>query len=405
MNEKTYEVSRSELYEQVWTVPMSKLAKRYGISDVGLAKICKRNNIPRPARGYWARKEAGYKVVKLPLPPGDDSIITVNPNPFSLIFSRGKDSALKVISSHDSNNERVVVPERLSNPHPLIKQSSELLKACEPSDFGLLEPPKKGCLDIVVSKNTLRRALRIMDTIIKSLEKRGHGVFLSESSTKTKILDVTVSFGINEKLTTKKKQPKDHDLGGYYKFGHSLFVEERVPSGNLCLTIHDEARYWSYGCQQNWNDGKKQRLEDRIGSFIEGLVNVAFATMEHIRQEEEEKRKRIEYEKKRRDERRRKAELKKRYHEEQQRVLNLISDAENWDKAKTIRAYIQEIERLASIGKLPLDLDRDVEEWLKWARAQADRLDPLTSSPPSILDKDIDEKDGSRDDLPPFPRW
>ncbi|MDZ7736870.1 MAG: hypothetical protein U5P41_12800 [Gammaproteobacteria bacterium] len=31
-----------ELYQQVWQTPMSKLAEQYGISDNGLAKICRK---------------------------------------------------------------------------------------------------------------------------------------------------------------------------------------------------------------------------------------------------------------------------------------------------------------------------------------------------------------------------
>lgn len=38
---------------------MCCLAKEYGISDVGLAKICKKLHIPVPGRGYWANKTAG----------------------------------------------------------------------------------------------------------------------------------------------------------------------------------------------------------------------------------------------------------------------------------------------------------------------------------------------------------
>ena len=33
-------IERKQLYKQVWSKPMSKLAKDYGISDVGLKKIC-----------------------------------------------------------------------------------------------------------------------------------------------------------------------------------------------------------------------------------------------------------------------------------------------------------------------------------------------------------------------------
>jgi hypothetical protein len=47
--------SRRELYALVWSKPMSALAKDYGISDRGLAKICDRHSIPVPPLGYSNR--------------------------------------------------------------------------------------------------------------------------------------------------------------------------------------------------------------------------------------------------------------------------------------------------------------------------------------------------------------
>jgi hypothetical protein len=37
--------TREELYDMVWEEPLSRLAKKYKISDNGLRKICKRMNI------------------------------------------------------------------------------------------------------------------------------------------------------------------------------------------------------------------------------------------------------------------------------------------------------------------------------------------------------------------------
>src|SRR5687768_1411428 len=73
-------VERRQLYQQVWSVPGSRLAIQYGISDVGLAKVCKRYKIPRPPRGYWAKLQAGQKVKKTPLPklPGMDGEVVVH---------------------------------------------------------------------------------------------------------------------------------------------------------------------------------------------------------------------------------------------------------------------------------------------------------------------------------------
>ena len=38
---------------------MRALAKECGLSDVGLAKICEKHQIPRPPMGYWVRVERG----------------------------------------------------------------------------------------------------------------------------------------------------------------------------------------------------------------------------------------------------------------------------------------------------------------------------------------------------------
>lgn len=58
------EITRTDLYERVWTESVGAVAKEYGISDVALAKICKKNNIPLPPRGYWAKLRAGKRLPK-----------------------------------------------------------------------------------------------------------------------------------------------------------------------------------------------------------------------------------------------------------------------------------------------------------------------------------------------------
>lgn len=60
-------LDRKALYNLVWSKPMTAAAKNYGLSDRGLAKLCERNSIPVPPRGYWAKKAAGQKVKKAPL--------------------------------------------------------------------------------------------------------------------------------------------------------------------------------------------------------------------------------------------------------------------------------------------------------------------------------------------------
>jgi hypothetical protein len=47
--------NRQELYGKVWRFPLRKLAAEYGISDVGLAKVCRMLEIALPGRRHWTR--------------------------------------------------------------------------------------------------------------------------------------------------------------------------------------------------------------------------------------------------------------------------------------------------------------------------------------------------------------
>ena len=57
-------LTREELYRQVWQTPIVKLAAELGLSDVGLAKICERLDVPRPPRGYWQKRANGKRVYR-----------------------------------------------------------------------------------------------------------------------------------------------------------------------------------------------------------------------------------------------------------------------------------------------------------------------------------------------------
>jgi hypothetical protein len=65
---------REALYELVWTAPVAEVAKRLGVSDVALAKLCRRAGIPIPGRGYWQRTEAGQPIGPAPLPEAPDGL-------------------------------------------------------------------------------------------------------------------------------------------------------------------------------------------------------------------------------------------------------------------------------------------------------------------------------------------
>lgn len=66
-HEESKKISRQELYDLVWSKPMTALAKEYNISDNGLRKICKKLDIPLPQLGHWQKLQYGKKVKIIPL--------------------------------------------------------------------------------------------------------------------------------------------------------------------------------------------------------------------------------------------------------------------------------------------------------------------------------------------------
>jgi hypothetical protein len=58
---------RERLYNKVWAMPVRLAASEYGVSNVAIAKTCRKLHIPVPGRGYWAKKAANRPVE--PRPP------------------------------------------------------------------------------------------------------------------------------------------------------------------------------------------------------------------------------------------------------------------------------------------------------------------------------------------------
>lgn len=65
--ENTFKISRQQLYEEIWDISTSKVAKKYSLSYVKLQQACKKANIPLPTAQYWGKYYAGVPVEKTPL--------------------------------------------------------------------------------------------------------------------------------------------------------------------------------------------------------------------------------------------------------------------------------------------------------------------------------------------------
>ena len=346
MKKQIVEATREQIYAEVWSTPMIKLAKKYSLSDVGLRKACKRNNIPTPPAGYWAKLAHGKKVKKPNLPSMDDA----PPIRFQISASDNlglEDSALaaeteKLLAFEAQAENRIVVPEEAGTLHPFTEE----IKA----DRRPKDAKTRFLLD--VSKPCLSRALRVADALIRALDARGYlmnGIFEQSLSLGiTEILDSVMKESARERIK-KSGAPRADPFADY----------DRFPTGRLKLQVDPKHYFFGGGIRQNWADGKTQRIEDFLNDAICSLIKQAATQRDRdlmwerlrLQQAEEERRLKEEAE---------------RIQREKARRAELIQEAELWQKAKLIREYIAAYEN-----------KHGVSGQTKWAREEADRLDPL----------------------------
>jgi cell division protein FtsB len=125
------------------------------------------------------------------------------------------------------------------------------------------------------------------------------------------------------------------------------------------------------GIRAQWSDGKKQRVENCLNSFIAGLVTASHAIKKH--REDEARR-----EREREEQQRRYAQAQRSRWEEEQRVEKLDQQMSNWKRAQGVRAYAQAIEEFAVRNYGKLDLESELGKWVSWIRRYADKIDPIT---------------------------
>src|SRR5207253_9256380 len=97
MADKKRVITREELYKLVWSKPITILAEEFGMSDVGLGKVCKKLKVPKPYRGYWQLVEAGRKLRIPELSParkGEPTEAVISPDHYRVNFKPRESSVI-----------------------------------------------------------------------------------------------------------------------------------------------------------------------------------------------------------------------------------------------------------------------------------------------------------------------
>jgi hypothetical protein len=359
----------------VWSEPILKLAKDLGLSDVGLAKICKRFEIPRPGVGYWQRKKNGWQIPIPPLPEMKNS----NEKEIE-IFKTKKPSidpeqdsylAEKVISEKLEEN-KIQVSETLHSSHPLVSKTLKTLKTKKPGLKGLVWPNESGCLDINIGPQSIHRAMCILNALLKALESRGYQIVAKKESPHPIcicVLDETIEFSLEERLKKVKREltPSEKKDKEKYPWMYRSDPYDLIPSGKLFLKI----KSWGvWDIRSMWSDGEKQRLEECLNSFIAGLVRAAHMIKARRLEREKEQR---EYQKKLIE----REEQEKIRREEEERIKNLNEMASAFHKSQQIRTFLDAVREATIRKRGEIVTGSELDKWLKWAYQQAENMDPI----------------------------
>ena len=348
-------LTRKELYDLVWAEPISSLAKKYLISDNHLRKVCKQFDIPLPANGYWSKKQFGktVEVIQLDKSYMDNKEINLTPtlDEFTLLKVKQKEI-------EDSLGKALELPERLNRPDPLITEYKKSFS--EEITYGGTYYTNKHTpsLNINVKGSQLSRAILIMDTLIKAVKRRGHKIVVEETNTKF-VIDGE-AFVASLRLKNKRTEIENPR--------HSYDRYETVATNILVFKIEG----WR---GKEWSDGSTS-LESQLSRIIAKLE----VASSQIKIEKEERRIRHE-----REEQERQIELafQQRKEKELTDFKSLLADSKRWKTLMILREFIDFV---ANDSTDNTRMQRDKEEWIKWAKEKADWYDPAINLHDELLD-------------------
>lgn len=163
--------TREEFYQLVWLKPMTQLAKEFALSDVALHKICRKNDIPNPPPGWWAKKAAGKKVTQAPLPKvksGTSDRITIagdnltgEPN---LLAAAREEARIRASSDH---------PDGAATTYPIVERTIDRLRKAKPSERGLVAVDGAALIKCEVASTSLDRLAVILSQIAEAAARQG----------------------------------------------------------------------------------------------------------------------------------------------------------------------------------------------------------------------------------------
>jgi hypothetical protein len=345
-----------DLYEAVWEKPVRTLAKEWGLSDVGLAKVCRRHGIPLPPLGHWAKVAVGRGMKRPPLTANPDVQITFEGAPSlkkTQLSEQGKSKLLPALAVATTARD-VDTPQRLAKwTHGTAKALNR-----KPDSSGFLICWKE-CFRVSVSEAQRGRAISLLNIIETALTTAGMNWELDAKRRHVigKMYDETISFALNERCTRTEHIEKHPTNSWLDKKTYTVHFH-----GDLTLRIEGY-----FEGRKSWSDGKTQRIEEKLPEIIEGMLAAAESMRKRTLAFEEQRKRWAE-------EARIRAEQERIAREEKAFLDATLKEAEDWTQANKIRQYVTHLRALISENKI--ELAEAGMQWLSKMEEAARRLDP-----------------------------
>lgn len=403
-----YFFTRRQLYEQVWAEPITVVAKALRVSDVGLAKACRRGAVPLPPRGYWAKRNAGQSVSSTLLPPrapGASDVIEVGSGrgsgpPRALLDAEAASGETGSGARGDADTPAQAPPEP-----PIYDETLDQVKARIEAAY-----PKRFRVDRALDRPHPLIARLLQDDEARRVQqaKSGHSwdgprfagrfeqrrlCFLSN------LLTLLFQFDVQPSIRGRDAREIRLRVGdSWIEVSLDATVKVR-PRGRSAakdpdrepLAIEIKIARWKHGEAEErlfWCDGEAGKLENQLREIAITLVWAGERQLRKGRQFfyemdcrtyqqeiEQEKQRRADAEQRARD---RLAQA------EADRVTRLLAQVNAHQQAHQIRHYVKQVTATptAVAGRA---FDGDRQTWTTWALALADQLDPLMPGRDSAL--------------------
>lgn len=378
-------ISRKDLYDVIWSVGMTRAAKKLDIPYHNLKKACVDHDIPLPTQSYWSKLYMGNEKPSQPeLPNAEDNVV--------ITIKKAKKQQVKLAPKRIVKSTK----QKEKQESPPLKTNHDKLSEQEKSYFSYFKQDEDRLIDIYnnlkinktlsskphkaivgyrkktqsyredklriksASGKIFPEVLPFIDSLFKTLEKAGAKIVPKYDETEI-ILKDQYTITLNFKLPCRKinLSPEDERYSTYHTF-------EYETKGIINVEVGYKLYWHSWGrSEKSINQTKRMSTEDllrKVFVYIFSLPEIidewekAYIIQEKQRLKEEEER----------------LILREKRDNEYTKTQQLINNSLNYFYSKLVQEYVA------------AEIDEESEEY-RWAMEKANWIRDSEKYPDELL--------------------